>query len=285
MTYRVAVCLYGQPRTWRYCVAHIRQQYVNQEAPVKRLSGFHKRTPLIQTNNELIEFDFFVSVKNYNFFNHVDGHRQLQLLGDEEIRDLLQAFAPKLSYISEYEHEKRLTEWPAWGYSAMFHSLHRAVTLKQRYEASQGFTYDTVVLQRYDVVFNPVDQLIKNLIHHGVMPLTLYTPAGREYRFWHEAWRPGGSDLVMVGDSLAIDLISSAASIVWSHPTEEVIDRWLPYGPNTFISLVAHDCNVQVHHHPFSFALVRPNADLSQPLPESFAYHQNFWTSTHPSNR
>lgn len=135
MKKRIAVCLYGQPRTWRYCAPYISKFY----------------------NLPDVDVDYFVSVKTYQMTGEYRDNSVIELT-NAEISDLLQTYNPKKYSIIQYsdELEKHVD---VTNYSNIYYGMIDSIMLKQQYEAENFVFYDFVFLQRYDTIVQPISLL------------------------------------------------------------------------------------------------------------------------------
>lgn len=176
---KVAVCLYGQPRTWKHTKDWITTQYG--------------------------QVDYFCSVKNYNnqvsmvYENGISMiHQEAKHVEMDEINKLFQAFNPIRQRIEQYG------QFEGHGTSHyLFKSMFSSLLLKQQFELASGTHYDVVLLQRYDVVTGPninwFDDFKANDFANDkifVSDTPRYFP-NEGMRFGINDWILGGSDTAM----------------------------------------------------------------------------------------
>jgi hypothetical protein len=180
--FRVAVCLSGQPRTWRTALGNIKSFFDIQGA----------------------EVDYFLHAWNYNTWwrepnKYADGHDEI--LDDAELCDLWTAFSPKGFATSSKQKKHHMRFWYDLLYSFM-----RSIHLKRQYEQKHHFEYDLVIKSRYDVVFDPRTKF-NNV---SIKPMTAYS-SNPVTKFPNEYYQNDFHDVMYWGDSLTMDLIGDTA--------------------------------------------------------------------------
>lgn len=175
---RVAVCMYGQPRSWAKCVQWQKKNF---------------------QSNGTIQFDFFCEVKNYNTDKFTG---RVQSVDSTELSALFNAYEPRLSRINTQAYEG------IGAFSNTFLGMFGSLLLKQQYEANTNYSYDITVLLRYDVLVGPSSEWFFHKFSSPVAASHIFVPGART-SFGPEAYRIGTSDLLVVGDSLAMDSFGS----------------------------------------------------------------------------
>jgi hypothetical protein len=186
---KIAVCMYGQPRTWKYCLPYILKFY---DIPN-------------------VEVDYFVSVKSYQMTGEYKDSSVTEIT-QCEISDIIQSYSPKkysvINYSDEYSH--------ADDHRNIYHTIVDSIMLKQQHEYETPEFYDFVFLQRFDAIVHPVNLLEQffnsewSNIHKNnctlyylsdnETPTSIFSPKGI-----NDIW-VGGSNVVM--DMLGVDLIN-----------------------------------------------------------------------------
>lgn len=197
MTTHIAVCLYGQPRTWKYCLPYILKFY---SVPGVRV-------------------DYFVSVKTYQMSGEY-GDLSVTEITKNEILDIVQSYNPQKYSVIEYSDDLENHD-QIHNYSNIYHTMIDSIMLKQQYEAETSIFYDFVFLQRFDTIVHPVNlvetffntdksQVGKNnntlyyLSDSGTIT-SIFAPKGI-----NEIWL-GGSSVVM--DILGVELLNYSAKL------------------------------------------------------------------------
>lgn len=234
MTIRTAICMYGQPRTWRLCKDWIQQNYSNGCNP-----------------------EYFCSVKNYNTdkFTGVTD-----ILEDSEIEDLLNTYSPSLHYIEKHG------SFSGYGaFSGMMQSIVSSITLKQQYEFEHGMLFDYVVLQRYDAIGGPHTNWLGEVLGSiPPKPMTILTSNPHIY-FGAEAFKYGLGDLLIVGHNTAMD--SLAANLINNFNPGEYSIKSSDYhfiSPSTALREACEHNNILVNRMDIQPIIIRPDSDVSQ---------------------
>lgn len=140
---RIAICLSGQPRTWKECLPNWLEKIQRQG-----------------------QVDFFFHLWDYNTLPSIlaslNGGIKIrdELINDEEKRDIIDVLNPK-KYIFESRKpinywncdlpsDKQFGNWTA----EQFYSLYYVSLLKREYEMEHRFRYDAVLRIRTDLWFN-----------------------------------------------------------------------------------------------------------------------------------
>lgn len=176
---KIAVCLYGQPRTWAYTHEWIKEQYRG------------------------LDVDYFCSMKT---FNTSPTQPDPEVISWDELGALTHAFDPRRSSFAHPNPPHTSASAPA------FKALFDANALRQQYESDTGTEYDYVVLQRYDALTGELrdgtvhpaglTQFIPELAWDGIAVGSI-----AHNRIGNEAWHMGMSDWALLGTSFAIDTL------------------------------------------------------------------------------
>lgn len=179
----MAICLSGQPRTWRTAHSNI-------------INFFDIPTP---TGYDDIAIDYFMHVWNYNtWWRGADKYAgDDEMVSATELQELRDAYTPK-SFAVDHRLPDIKLSWRSLLYSFM-----RSTHLKKKYEVENHFEYDIVVKCRYDVVFDP--RIKFSSIQ--VKPLTAYT-TNPIIKFPREYYQNDFHDVMFWGDSMTMDLMA-----------------------------------------------------------------------------
>lgn len=131
---KIAVCMYGQLRTFHYCQTYLKEFYKDDSE---------------------FEIDYFCSVKNYNLGKKDGQQNTFQILSDAKINTISKSFDPKILTTQTYEQDEMFknVNWK------LFTGLADVVFNKRLYEIQNNFEYDLVILQRYDNIVVPLNSL------------------------------------------------------------------------------------------------------------------------------
>ena len=190
---RVAVCLSGQPRTWRTAKDNI-------------LSYFDLK-------DKGIEVDFFIHIWDTNQYrkkndvNWVNRKNEKVLYTERD--EIAKAFNAVSIEMEEYKDDSHVTLWASLLYSFM-----KSVWLKRKYEIENDFRYDLVIKARTDI--NYALEGICNLnfpvnkFHiHPIQQLTAYSTIPVIPRFPSEFNYPCFDDVLFYSNSSTMDIISN----------------------------------------------------------------------------
>jgi len=248
---RIAVCISGQPRTWRTSIDNIKS-YFNIGAHV----------------------DYFIHTWDTNTYRNsnevVTQKKDYKIIGNER-EEIKAAFNPLLMDYDEYSFEKYGRNW-----QALFYSFMRSVWLKKQYEIQNDFVYDMVIKTRFDINYYQ-DGFAKPMIPfkkfylHKINPLTAYTVNNTFGRFPTEFNYPSFDDVFFYSDSPTMDIISNLYR--WNKDIIERADEKRKYGH--FIEDVENFCGPgvllyrylklwNIHPHceiPIPYYVVRKEAE------------------------
>lgn len=258
--FRVAVCLSGQPRTWKNSVENI-------------LNYFD-----IKINNntkQRVHVDFFIHTWDTNSYRENDTLRReeskIYKLDETIGKEIKEAFNPVLMEFEHFEQEKFTNVW-----SPLFYSFMKSVFLKRKYELENDFVYDLVIKSRLDLNF-PMDEenkfgvMTNKFYIHPTEPFCAYASGKYLPRFTFEFNCTSFDDIFFYSDSQTMDIIAQAYR--WQHKTIyndfkklssfEIMDGpEFYYGPGT--TLYKHLINWNIHptgEHTTRYYLVRKLAE------------------------
>jgi hypothetical protein len=200
---KIAVCLSGQPRTWKKCYPRWMELFGGQG-----------------------EIDFFFHFWDYNTlprlletYNGGVVEIEDQLLPDDEKEDIISTLNPK-KYL--FESRKNIDYWNCdipvskkfgpWCIE-QFYSLYYVSMLKREYELENDFRYDLVIRMRSDLWFED------NLVLEPPRPSTVYTT----HCSWDEiynVYRVG--DIFFYTDSYTFDQMAQFYKFLSFVPTDWV---------------------------------------------------------------
>ena len=286
---RIAVCLYGQPRTGIYTAPWIKEWF---NIPAGTEINTYKKTITKQVEFQSrdrydVEVDYFLHLKNFNIYFNTRGDDDTQnpiAVPQEDLEQLINIYQPKKYEYSTYEQEETLVRGNHHRnhYSGMFYSIATTLRLKKEYELEMGFNYDYCFAHRYDsIVGNNINTFKNRLSGPGLLPLSILATQTQSHRWETEYWRLGPDDTFFGGDNLAMELLIADISRVYAQ--DNIIycnDDWA--GPNIVVERSIHNVSISLDYDPnLTCAIVRHRADLTRPVLESWQYHQNFWISNH----
>ena len=290
---KIAVCLYGQPRTALYCAPWIKQWFnVPSGIQVNQYKKNFDMIPEFVSKEPCdVEVDYFLHIKDYNIYINTIGDPEwdgstngVKFVSQEFINELVAVYNPKKYEVLTCEEEKNMTSTGVRnGYSAMFYSLTSAMRLKREYEIETGQIYDYCFTHRYDGIMGPsIDGFKMRLEGIGFPPMSVLT-LGEMYRWKWENWRLGPNDVFLGGDNLAMEMLLADTSRIYASDNFMMCNDDIG-GPNVVLGKSFGNSNIRQDSEPhLHCAIVRHSADLNIPVLESWAYHQNFWLTNHKS--
>lgn len=290
---KIAVCLYGQPRTALYCAPWIKQWFnVPSGIQVNQYKKNFDMIPEFVSKEPCdVEVDYFLHIKDYNIYINTIGDPEwdgstngVKFVSQEFINELVAVYNPKKYEVLTCEEEKTMTSTGVRnGYSAMFYSLTSAMRLKREYEIETGQIYDYCFTHRYDGIMGPsIDGFKMRLEGIGFPPMSVLT-LGEMYRWKWENWRLGPNDVFLGGDNLAMEMLLADTSRIYASDNFMMCNDDIG-GPNVVLGKSFGNSNIrQDSESHLHCAIVRHSADLNIPVLESWAYHQNFWLTNHKS--
>lgn len=236
---RIAICLSGEPRTWRIAHKSIKSFFDVPDAQV----------------------DYFIHTWLGNSWkiNNVFDHVPILASEAEEIRA---TFEPVDMRYDAARHPPQTV----WG--SLFASQQYSFMLKRSHELNQGWDYDIVVKARLDTIYPPG---AKFETHH-LQPLTAYT-AERPFRMPMEYHACNFNEVIYYGDSPTMDLIGdvihhATVECDWSayHSRAATLRETIPmkYGPGAYMNRYMAAHNIYGTHAPnqIEWVIVRKDALL-----------------------
>ena len=208
---RIAICLSGQPRTWKKCYPRWTELFAHQG-----------------------EVDYFFHFWNYNTppsfclkFNNNQPFED-RVITEEETQDLIDTLRPK-KYLLDCKKEvgywncnipidKRFGPWCIQQY----YSRYYVSLLKQQYELEQDFKYDIVIWQRGDTYMMPGADLKLEKPEPNVVYTTHNTPLDKK----SNVYRIG--DIFYYSDSYTSDQLALFYKFLSFVPTDWVTTTSTP---------------------------------------------------------
>lgn len=290
MKLNIAILMYGQPRTWRYCAPWIKSAFSTgiRRGVFSELTSVDALHPVFSTSNLAdVHVDFFGATKTYNTYPNT-GSVITEIVSDSEISELKTEFNFKAFTSTSIEEDtaKFLREGD-YHFSRMFSSICAANELKRQYELETNTLYDIVVFHRFDALTGPTPHAyIDSLLHHHKEPMSIYTSTPQNFRMYLELWRSGFDDMIFSCDGLGADLLTAWLYRLFEN--DDTHNNQVDYrvGPNLVISRAVSELNLLRRHiNGVELAIARKEADLSKPVFESFNYHSQFWIDNHISQK
>lgn len=254
----VAYCFYGQYRTADYCLPWI-------AATVSATSNVR---------------GVFVSTKLANTYPNVSNRSNSQLSDSRVItRKLTETWPDAVVHVDPVVH---LVLDPAkgyWNYSRLFWSLNKVYQMYCQWALEHG-DVDLLVFHRLDALAGPRPDTIGNYLRRAkVTPYELWVDNGH-IRFHFHEFGNGISDLTLVGSPFALGTLLSYTTQSLAHRPTQGWSKFM-HGPNIHLLDAAHAASLSVNKLAGETALVRPTADLTIPVFESFEYHAKNWKQDH----
>ena len=141
---RIAVCLSGQSRTWKYCVDSIKSFLRDDE----------------------YEIDYFIhtwDINNYRPIETIDGSEKYFYKSEVDTKSYIESYNPKLYKIQSFESFqnklKKIKNPIPYAYNDngnminQMYSFKQSIVLKRIWERKNGFKYDYVIKLRPDLFF------------------------------------------------------------------------------------------------------------------------------------
>lgn len=287
---RIAVCLFGQPRTGIYTAPWILESFnipAGTEINIysKPFDSYH---PLLQRQQCEVEVDYFFNVKDYNIYFNTKGDpvwdkvRPIPV-SESDIQQLVDLYKPSAYEVVSADSERNMLDGERNSYTAMYYSISRAMRLKRQYEINNNVNYDFCFAHRFDTMIGPYTKSFRDrLTGPGFNPLAVFT-SSEILRWRWESWRLGPNDIFFGGDNMAMEMLMADISRLWGSDDELQLNDELG-GPNLILNRSAGNASVKLDYdYNIISAVVRHSADLSIPVFDSWQYHQNFWLSNHKS--
>jgi hypothetical protein len=227
---KVAICLSGQPRTWRKVV----DTWSNIARP--------------ETN---VQVDYFMHMWDENSYHSKLGDEKKKV-SEEEIQELIARIQPKKYVVETARDFTGLdTSRPEHSaYQSQFYSIMRSARLKKDYEIEQNILYDVVIKSRFDNFigannFNPFVRLKER---------TMY---GMHFRYDDEKNKFRIGDIFFYADSLTFDIICEFYYDMVKYPSE-----WFVNTPPEFaFHWYVKNNNITIQQVWPEVKLMRPSKD------------------------
>jgi len=229
---KIAICLSGQPRTYKYALQ-------------STLNFFQ--------NNENYSYSYFCHAWDYNSYK-VKHRETEQLVWESEIvdknilsNDLYSMLNAKKVVIESREelpthHYTNTIPWDSLYYSQM-----RANYLKRQYELENNMEFDFVIKSRYDLVFIPYKTFeLDNRINDPYDYKKSYDFFGTHNgRMFMEYDRVNISDVIYYGSSEVIDVISDCYWYMITERKFHIPEDCDFLGPGTLLSEYLRHTNIK----------------------------------------
>lgn len=174
---KVAICLSGQMRNWDLAKE-------NQKWFWSSCGG---------------EVDYFIHTWDYSGDREgVSMPYKFRKITDDEYNRYIEFYEPK-AHIFDKKPQSFFYDNDHW--SSLFYSFSQSILLKRKYEIENNFEYDIVVKSRPDLVFEPSQFFVLNLIQNNV----IYTTHGGLLE--HEFNMFNINDCTFYSDSYTMDLL------------------------------------------------------------------------------
>lgn len=222
----------------------------------------------------------FISTKIQSSFPNVKGDTAVIQHDPESLKFLARQYVPDCDIDVSADAAERLANSKGyWVYARLMWSMNRAFWLYQQW-AKHNPPLDFLILTRLDELVGPHPQaLIDWILSDDKNVYHVYSNISN-MRFYQQEFGLGIGDLLLAGSPFAINGLLSYCMKTLTVEHEAGWTRWR-HGPNIMLNDAAHESSLSVGHVPLPVALVRPNADLSIPVMDSFHYHEKFWLSNH----
>lgn len=211
---RIAVCLSGQPRTWKRTHANIKKFFNNVKV----------------MNNGNIRIDYFIHTWNMNSWRDKSSqpHPGKNVTHDDN-KEIIDAFNPKDSIFEVFKKHRFPRAW-----DAMFYSHEQSLMLKRTTELSENFQYDVVFKARFDVIYNTQAPLRIDDLSPGACYTSCINKFPREFNY------NNFDDVIFYGDSPTMDMVGDLYSTYKIlHSTENTtglnVSPSIYYGPGCLL--------------------------------------------------
>lgn len=253
---KIAVCISGQMRTWRFCFQNIQQFF----------SG--------------CDVDYFIhtwDTSGVKKFASLDTFSDTTIAHDPvEISEVIETFKPKkitVESISQYASRKNMTCFSRW--TDLFYSFRKSVMLKNQFSRETGVKYDCVVKCRFDIAFNPQIDFLSFM-----QTSNLDLKEDRRIYVHHTSFIENENfglnvdDSFFYGNDSIIDYVSHAAYVKSKHINMDMsVKTQKFFGPGAIINSVLMDAHIIPSKINFSsnlgleiYYLVRNNPKINKPV-------------------
>lgn len=279
---KIAVLMYGQIRTGIYCAPWIKSWFsmpTHITIPLykQRISNYNE---LLQPEICQVEVDYFLDLKDKNTYANSTGVDS----PDIDIQKIIDLYQPKKFNITSIDEELNWkTTNGLQNYASMFNSIRTCLRLKQQSELESGELYNFCFTHRYDAINGPdINSFRTKLTTTGFPPLTIISPHRGMSRWPWENWRMGPNDTFFGGDNLAVEILMAEVSKILFVNNNLFVSAGEWQGPNVILGRAINNSSLEYQEDMnFFTAMVRPNADLTKDVFESWTYHQEFWVRNH----
>ena len=188
--YRIAVCMSGELRSWRYCKESIK-------------NFFNSLKPTVDGITYDVDVDYFCHtwLNGQRVYSNIDASELLYPVPDmvEEATEMINYYRPKL-----VRCEYRKSSFIYTNMRDLFDSMCQSIKLKRQYECEHGFEYDLVFKFRYDLHVLGVNHTDLNWKPNGRIVVDI-----ADQNFITESNCHNFQDLLFYGDSFSFDKISN----------------------------------------------------------------------------
>lgn len=254
---KLAVLFYGQLRTGLYCLPW----------HVGALTKLH------------VDYSVFVDLQTSNSYSNVKGFVSVPASSPEACKHFAEALPNLKNYEIDFAANELTPDKGYWHYARMFRSLFRVHALAEL----SGEVFTHYVALRTDCLVGPdnhnLAQFVSSLARDAER--NFHSDCGPFVVSSHELVHGTGyGDLVMGARS---DVFSSVLGYCSRPLFNQQRSGWAkyPYGPNVMLYKACTWASIGHKPSPTKVALVRPTADLSKPVMDSFPYHEKFWRVSH----
>jgi hypothetical protein len=244
--FNIAVCLSGQPRTWKTASDNI-------------LNYFNPK--IYDETGVRVHVDYFIHTWDTNSYRDKTQPRwkaqdyKIENISEED--DIMLTFIPAAMEYHKYVPNEHIHAW-----SGLFYSFMRSVNLKRKYEIENNIVYDMVVKSRLDLNFpqegvNRYGAPISKFYSHVLRPLTAYASSPTPTRFPTEFNQSCFDDVFFYSDSPTMDLLSNIyfwyidimdKGLAQKQRKEFVDNPEYYYGPGTLLYKYLTNWNI----HPYA---------------------------------
>lgn len=253
--YNIAVCLSGEPRTWKHTAAAIRHffssdvhnykffghtwnnSYYNKEhrfasnALSKSLKLVSATQDHLVNRNRLID-EFENSSWNDNYDNKTLADNLTDTFGMTDIlvedKKVVSAVCNSLDliypeFVAKFDKEYGANQRKPVVLSHISYSKMRANSLKTQYELENEMQFDVVVSARFDVCYPPTEKFDHWLQFHGtILPTAIY---GESHYFPNEYFLPHFNDVIYFGNSRIMNVVDDFYRYLVSGKFWEMLDE------------------------------------------------------------
>jgi hypothetical protein len=194
---KIAVCLSGQSRTFKYCAESINKFFSSEK------------------NNQ---YYFFGHTTDKNYFKIKSdsgvSHQEFETLEIEKLKTELNSHFNFSKLLVEPEKQRN------FNFGVQLYSQMMANYLKQKYEIENNMMFDLVIRARYDIVY-PHNSLFEHYINFLIEEKTLYTHFGL---MRHEFVLPNPNQIFHYGSSFTMDLVDSFYNILVDNKFKQLVN-------------------------------------------------------------